>query len=58
MQRFTTDAYFQVIAVLSNGGSVRAQASLPEFAANCSNFTGSKRLQRKESQEKVISNFQ
>jgi len=58
VQRFTTDAYFQVIAALSNGGSVRAHASLPEFTANCRNFTGSKRLQREESQEKVISNFQ
>lgn len=57
VQSFTTDAYFQVIAVLLNGGSVRAQASLPEFTANCSNFIGSESVWRKESQGKVISSY-
>lgn len=38
LQTVTTDAHFQVIAVLLNGGSVRAQMPLSELAATCSSF--------------------
>lgn len=53
VQTVTTDAHFQVIAVLLNGGSVRAQMPLSELAATCSSF------KRERNQENVISsNFQ
>lgn len=45
---------FKVIAVLSSGGSVRAQTSLPEFTVNHINFLGNKSLQRKKSQETLF----
>jgi hypothetical protein len=44
LQSFTPDAHFKVIAVLSNGASVRAQMSSSEFIAHCSNFIGNKSL--------------
>lgn len=53
LQTVTTDAHFQVIAVLLNGGSVRAQMPLSELAAACSSF------ERERNQENVFSsNFQ
>lgn len=53
VQTVTTDAHFQVIAVLLNGSSVRAQMPLSELAATCSSF------ERERNQENVISsNFQ
>ena len=53
VQSVTADAHFQVIAVLLNGGSVRAQMPLSELTANCSSF------ERERNRENVISsNFQ
>ena len=53
MQSVTTDAHYQIIAVLLNGGSVRAQRPLSELTANCSSF------ERERNQENVFSsNFQ
>ena len=50
VQTVTTDAHFQVIAVLLNGSSVRAQMPLSELAATCSSFERERNQEnRKES---------